>query len=83
MGRPVVATNVGGMPEMLRDGGGLLYAPGNIPALAGHVKQLLLNPELRRATGDAARQVVEERFSLQAMLTQFRHLASAPVRSKR
>jgi glycosyltransferase involved in cell wall biosynthesis len=72
MARPVVATNIGGMPEMLRDGGGVLFAPGDIPALVQHTKALLLDPELRQKMGQTARRVVEERFSFQAMLAQFR-----------
>jgi glycosyltransferase involved in cell wall biosynthesis len=79
MCRPIVATRISGMPEMLRDGGGVLYAPGDVQALAEHLKQLLTNADLRIATGDAARRTVEERFSVQAMLAQFADLVAVSV----
>ena len=62
---PVVATNVGGLSELVVDGiTGFLVPPADSTALAEAVSRLLADPELRRRLGDAARQRVEERFDL-------------------
>jgi glycosyltransferase involved in cell wall biosynthesis len=66
-GLPVVATAVGGIPELVADGEtGLLVPPGDADALAEALRRLVADPELRRRLGDAARTRVEERFSLAA-----------------
>ena len=47
-GRPIVATSVGGVPELLGDGRcGLLVPPGDPPALAAAIRRLEQNPGLR------------------------------------
>lgn len=55
LGRPIVATAVGGIPEMFVDGeSGVLAPPGDVPAFAAAVTRLLLDPARRRAIGEAA-----------------------------
>jgi glycosyltransferase involved in cell wall biosynthesis len=52
--RPVVATSVGDIPAVVRDGeSGLLVPPDSPDALAGAVAELLTNPESARRMGDA------------------------------
>src|SRR5262249_35816657 len=64
-GVPVVATSVGGVPELVEDEvTGLLVAPGNVPALASALERLLMDQALRKRMGDAARQRAEEKFSV-------------------
>jgi glycosyltransferase involved in cell wall biosynthesis len=66
-GQPVVATRVGGVPEVIEDGtSGVLVEPGAARALAGAVVTLLRNPGLRAAMGRAARERVERSFSVGA-----------------
>jgi glycosyltransferase involved in cell wall biosynthesis len=68
-GVPVVATTAGGSPEIVRDGReGLLVPPGDPAALADRVDRLLASAELRRALGEAGRERVESRFSLDRMV---------------
>ncbi|MFI9331525.1 glycosyltransferase [Kitasatospora sp. NPDC052868] len=56
-GLPSVVTRVGGMPEVLDDGGqGFLVAPGDPAALADALGRLAADPELRTRLGAAARQ---------------------------
>lgn len=67
-GRAVVATNVGGTPEILRSGReGLLVPPGDHAALAEALELLLGDPGLRDRLGASARKRVQEFFSLQGM----------------
>jgi glycosyltransferase involved in cell wall biosynthesis len=47
-GVPVVASRTGGLPEIVRDGvDGFLYEPGDVAALAAHVRRLAADPALR------------------------------------
>jgi len=64
-GRPVVATRVGGNPEVVQDfRTGLLIPPDNPSALAEAVATLLNHQERAKSFGEAARRLAEERFSL-------------------
>jgi glycosyltransferase involved in cell wall biosynthesis len=57
MGRPVIASAVGGLPEVVDHGEtGLLTEPGDAAALAGAMRSLLQDPARREALGRAARQ---------------------------
>jgi glycogen(starch) synthase len=56
MARPVVASRVGGLPEIIIDGEtGLLSAPEDVQALADNVESLLTRPQQARRMGHAAR----------------------------
>jgi glycosyltransferase involved in cell wall biosynthesis len=68
---PVVATRVGGTPELVRDGvTGLLVPPGNESDLARAIARFLDDPALARGFGDAARKRVIQEFSIERMLRQ-------------
>jgi glycosyltransferase involved in cell wall biosynthesis len=65
VGRPVVGSRVGGIPEMVVDGEtGRLVPPSDPQALAAAIGGLLGAPDLRRAYGRAARARAEAHFSL-------------------
>lgn len=60
----VVATNVGGLPEIIEDGvSGLLVPRGDPEALAQAIARLIETPELRTQLGLAARARVEQKFT--------------------
>jgi glycosyltransferase involved in cell wall biosynthesis len=62
-GRPVIASHIGGIPEMLVDGQtGVLVPPGDADALRHAIQRLLNRPDLRASIGAAAR-VAVERFT--------------------
>jgi glycosyltransferase involved in cell wall biosynthesis len=64
-GLPVVATSVGGIPELVVDGEtGFLVPPGDPQSLAGAIERLVHDPELRRRLGTAGRSRAAERFDL-------------------
>ena len=68
-GAPIVASDVGGIGEALRDGeSGLLVAPGSVRALAAAVGKLLEDPGRREAMGSAAGQRVQRLFTREAMI---------------
>ena len=55
VGTPVIASAVGGVPEVVRDGeNGLLVPPGNPDALAAAIRRFFAGDELRRTLADAA-----------------------------
>jgi glycosyltransferase involved in cell wall biosynthesis len=63
MGKPVVATNAGGVPEIVEDGrDGLLVPPRDEKALADAVVRLLGDASLRRSFSEQARKDAVERF---------------------
>jgi glycosyltransferase involved in cell wall biosynthesis len=65
LGKPVVSTAVGGIPEMLVDGvSGFVVPPDDVDALASRMLMLLRDRELRRRMGQAARERLVETFSL-------------------
>jgi len=65
--RPVVATPVGGTPELVVDGEtGLLVPPRDPEALAAALRRLLEDPDLARRLGEAGRARVAERFTAAA-----------------
>ena len=76
-GTPVVAYDVGGMPEICVDGlTGRLVAPGNTDALGGVVAWMLEHPDRAAALADAGRSHVAQRFSSTAMCDQLLALYS-------
>jgi glycosyltransferase involved in cell wall biosynthesis len=63
-GRPVVASGVGGLLDLVVNGEtGILVEPGNVPALRAALERLLDDPELRRRMGEAGRRRAAEHFS--------------------
>jgi glycosyltransferase involved in cell wall biosynthesis len=66
----VVATNVGGLPEVVEEGEtGLLVAPDDPGALTAAVLSLLRDDSRRRTMGERAVKWVHERFDLRASVT--------------
>ncbi len=75
MGKPVIATDIGGNPELVREGiNGHLVPPGEVGALAQTIKVMIQNPDVRAAMGDEGRKMVAERFSLVGMVEAYRNI---------
>lgn len=68
-GRPVVATRVGGVPDVVRDGvDGFLVDPGDVEAMAERLAALAADRDLRARMGRAGRAEVHERYSVDRLL---------------
>ena len=64
-GRPVVATDVGGVSDVVRDGvDGFLVEAADVDALADRLQELAADPERRRAMGEAGRERVLHRYAV-------------------
>jgi sugar transferase (PEP-CTERM/EpsH1 system associated) len=73
--RPVVATAVGGNPELVEDGvSGFLVPAGNEASMAARIEELLCDPALRHRMGAAGRARIEERHSMAGMVRAYTEL---------
>jgi FkbM family methyltransferase len=64
LGKPVVASNAGGLPEIVCDGStGFLYEAGNPEDLANKIETLIRDPELRTSFGRKGLEIARERFT--------------------
>ncbi|MEK7773531.1 MAG: glycosyltransferase family 4 protein [Deltaproteobacteria bacterium] len=84
MGRAVVATRVGGVPEAVADDvTGVLVPPEDPPALAAAVIRLLKDAELRRGMGERGREMVEREYSTDRMAERMFEIYTALVRERK
>lgn len=71
-GLPIVATRVGGNPEVVVDGEtGLLVEAGQPAALAAAIESLLGDPEIRSRMGRRGRDVAAERFDIERVIDEY------------
>jgi len=76
-GCPVVASDVGGNPEIVRDGEtGFLFAPARPGELAERLVRLARSPDLRRRLGENARNIALAEFSMDVMIGRYEALYS-------
>ena len=77
---PVVATSVGGIPEVVRHGvNGRLVPPDDVEALAAAVCALMADPAAAAALGQAARRDVERHYTIDRMVERFEQLYLAEI----
>jgi glycogen synthase len=80
MGRPVIATATGGLPEIVNDGEtGLLVPVGDVEAVAGALKLLLASPERALTMGRRARMRTQDRFSFERLLDRYEEAYRAAI----
>jgi glycosyltransferase involved in cell wall biosynthesis len=74
-GLPIVASAVGGIPELIsHERTGLLVPPGNAPVLAATLARLMSEDDLGRRLGAAARAEVQGRYSFDRMVAAFEQI---------
>jgi glycosyltransferase involved in cell wall biosynthesis len=82
-GRPVVATRVGGVPDVVRDGvDGFLVETGDVEALAERLARLAADPELRARMGEAGRARVPGRFAVERLIDDVDRLYRSLLQAK-
>ena len=80
-GRPMVGARAGGIPEVIRDGlNGYLVPPGEVIPLAEKTIELLLDRERADRFGANGRRLVEEEFSIPAMISSYQRLYAQLLR---
>ena len=88
-GRTVVATRVGGIPQVVRESTGILYAPGKEQELKVALQRLLRDSKLRGLLAREGRQFIARNHSASMMADQYMQLylnripyqSSVPARS--
>jgi glycosyltransferase involved in cell wall biosynthesis len=73
-GKPVVSTAVGGVPELVEDGCGLLVPPLDAQALSKAMSHMLENPSARKSMGEKSARRAVERFDLKLMTEAYEDL---------
>ena len=79
--KPIVASRIGGIPELVRDGEtGLLFEPDDTQQLSSCIRTLLRDSDLRKKFGRQARKIAETEYSLErhgaALLSLYRNLTA-------
>ena len=73
--KPVVATNVGGNPEVVTDGvTGFLVPPKEPERMAEAIIRILSDRDMAKRMGEAGRKRVEEKFSLERMVKEYQEI---------
>lgn len=72
---PVIASNTGGIPSLVKDGiNGYLIQPGDYKALAEKIDVLTDNPELRQKMGQEGYRIAKEKFDVNIILKQLEEI---------
>jgi glycosyltransferase involved in cell wall biosynthesis len=82
-GCPVVATRVGGLPDLIDDRNtGRLVPPRNESALAGAILDLLSSPDTARELGINAKKAVDKRFAVARLISDMDHFYRTLIKEK-
>lgn len=71
-GKPVIASDIGGLKEIITDGyNGFLVPEKDPKAIAEKIKYIISNPEIAKKIGENARRTVEEKFSTEVAIKKY------------
>lgn len=71
MAKPIIATRVGAIPEMLDGHSGLLIPSKDVPALVSSIKNLIEDPVLRKEIGERAQKKAVSSYSLDIVFEKY------------
>ncbi len=81
--KPVVATRVGGVPEVIEDGiSGILVEPADVTALSQGILALAKNPALRQAMAKMAYEKMAQRFDIDSSIQELQRLYESLLQAK-
>ncbi|MFH1423741.1 MAG: glycosyltransferase, partial [Candidatus Nealsonbacteria bacterium] len=70
--KPVIASNVGGIPDLVKDGvNGFLFEAGNVEQLAQKLRTLLSNKEMAIEMGKRGRELIQSQFSNEKYISNY------------
>ena len=82
LGKPVIATRVAGIPELVRDGqNGLLFTPSDWPELADKIAALTADDALRQQFGTAGKETIAAEFDIRQSAARLLRLFDQAARS--
>jgi glycosyltransferase involved in cell wall biosynthesis len=85
-GKPVLVTRMGGLPELVRGGTGLVCEPGDDHSMASNIRRLLADDELCATLGGQARSFAQNELSAEGHVIRleatYREVATRPINSK-
>ena len=84
VGKPSVAADTGGIPEVIKNGyNGFLVPAGDAEGLADAILKLIHDPGLRKAMGDRGREIMEKNFTADIMAEKIEELYESVARKNR
>lgn len=84
LGKPMIGTAVGGVPELIQDGQtGILVPPAQSESLAAAILKLAESKELRSSMGNKARELMKEKFAADKMAEEINKLYEDVVQRRR
>ena len=79
-GRPVVASNIGGIPAQIEDGkSGYLLEPKDFQGFADRIVHLLNNPKEAKELGHNAREIVRQKYLITRLLSDYLDLLNSVI----
>jgi N-acetyl-alpha-D-glucosaminyl L-malate synthase BshA len=80
---PVIATNSGGLPEVVADGeSGYLLPVGDVDAMSARAIEILSDPDLQRRMGRNGREIAETKFNVKGVVPMYRHFYEQVMAAK-
>jgi trehalose synthase len=82
--KPVVASNVGGLPSQIEDGiSGFLLDPQDVDGFAERIVRILKDPDLAKSLGEKARETVRQKFLITRLLSDYLDMLNAIMGNQR
>lgn len=81
LGKPIIATAVGAIPEMLQENSGILIPPRNVDAIASALKRLIPDTMLQKTLGSNAKKRLMANYTMDIVLSQYEYVWRNAIRT--